>query len=203
MAPFEAGHGTGREAVFGSGKEARGLPPIPRLPRLIVVCGIDESENYRPSRFSAHVGRLAEIEIEARERGVEILCDVWDYPVTDAFQGQDVIAPGGRPSFDFITYFSGERNTDSGSIAEAESVDTWVSRIVRPGVRLGVNDVVVMNLDNSGSIETEDWGLLHQGTIVALLGRFPEVRVSHQLFSDEEWVLWFINTYDLFMSHQP
>lgn len=201
MTPFEAGSGTGTEAVFGSGKEARGKRGI-----LIVISALDENQKYE--QFDADLRELKERLTDAGSRGILFRVGVLDYRVRP-FAGFDRIMDEGVPfPSSFVTLLGEDLPRDFappgiGPIAEEpEQWEMWIEDLwVTPRRTTGTR--IALHLDDSGSMTRSDFGDVPQTALDAIAARFPIIEQRIRAESDERWLAWMWKAYDEYIRDHP
>jgi hypothetical protein len=207
MSPFEAGTGTGKEAVVGSGKEARGLPLVAG-PQLIVIAGIDEAEHYSIEAWSTQQTALVQVanQIRLLRPRSSASFSLWQYPPDHDGPRDFIITPPGEEVPSMVTVRRGRRNRITGDVDEdAQEWASFVEAVAPHELGRestgGVDNEIIFILDDSGSMNRLDWQNLPARVGGVLSARYPETTTRTQRWnrSNEEWLGWLVEAADWFI----
>lgn len=208
MTPFEAGIGTGIEAVIGTGTEARGVAaPI----TLFVFMGIDEREEYTQEEYDSDLAALLVAKAEAEGRGVALVAGVVHYEsfVQAGVLGFKPILPAGEefPRDHVILLAEGvERSAESQTSGEIlESPETWLGWVrvglgvtfPRPGSR------VVFALDTSGSMHRNNFLTVPEETSTLVENAYDRIETEIVFEPSERWPLWPVMAWTRYLADHP
>lgn len=211
MTPFEAGRGTGREAVSGSGKEAR---EHKFLPQLLVFVAIDEAyiSPGQGAWYAADLPALVAAKEEAALRGVEINLVIAHYMTVSFFgrtRAPDDIVPLGLPFPSDVAHVIAHRIPreegfeNPGTILQSAAVWTSWIKGARLNVHFAPGSRVVIRLDSSGSMQRHHFGTVPQDTIVLLEAAFPGLETDLIHWGDERWLKWAVEAWDDYKLDHP